>query len=256
MDSNEAYKKFVYDVFIGENAQGNPCGVVVLTHWLADAELLAITQDIDQPVTSFIVEKDGQFFLRWFSKTGEINLCGHGSLGAGAVVLSHYKLDSVVFDTKHGQLTISLMNGLYRIELPSWSGNTVTLPDCLSELNANAVETFATRDLVVVLASPNDVANFKPNIEKISMLSDYHALIVTARSSDQGYVLRYFAPSIGIDEDSATGSAQCSLAPYWFSKLGAESLYVKQLSEAGGYFEVEKCRSSSVAVLAKVKVRR
>lgn len=71
-------------MFIGESASGNPCGVVGLTSWLPDSELHQITREIGQPVTSFITKIDGQFHIRWFSLDGEINLCGHGSLGAGA----------------------------------------------------------------------------------------------------------------------------------------------------------------------------
>jgi len=78
---------------------------------------------------------------------------------------------------------------------------------------------------------------------------------VTAQSSDSGYVLRYFAPKIGISEDLATGSAQCSLAPYWFEKLGKEKLTARQLSHAGGYFEVARGSESTIVLSAHVKSR-
>ena len=87
-------------------------------------------------------------------------------------------------------------------------------------------------------------------------INDLHAVMVTAQSSDDGYVLRYFAPKIGISEDLATGSAQCSLAPYWFDKLGKDKLSVRQLSSAGGYFEVEKGANSSIVVSARVECRQ
>jgi predicted PhzF superfamily epimerase YddE/YHI9 len=48
------------------------------------------------------------------------------------------------------------------------------------------------------------------------------------------YVCRFFAPSIGIDEDPATGSIHCTLAPYWSSRLGKERLRAQQLSARGG----------------------
>jgi len=67
------------------------------------------------------------------------------------------------------------------------------------------------------------------------------AVIVTSRSSDPRYdfVLRYFAPAVGIDEDPVTGSAHCYLAPYWGEKLGKKQLTGYQASERTG---VVKCR--------------
>ncbi|MDF4603398.1 PhzF family phenazine biosynthesis protein, partial [Vibrio parahaemolyticus] len=49
-------KAQIYDVFCDELAQGNPCGVVELNHWLSDSELLQITHQVAQPVTSFVVQ--------------------------------------------------------------------------------------------------------------------------------------------------------------------------------------------------------
>jgi predicted PhzF superfamily epimerase YddE/YHI9 len=72
----------------------------------------------------------------------------------------------------------------------------------------------------------------------LEQMPNYHALILTAQSGNDGYVLRYFAPKIGIPEDLATGSAHCSLAPYWFSQLQTKQLTARQLSKSGGYFQV------------------
>jgi PhzF family phenazine biosynthesis protein len=198
---------------------------------------------------------DGNFHIRWFSLESEINLCGHGSLGAGAALLSKYGMNEVVLNSKHGDVVISEKNGSYTIVLPSWQGKVRVLPSELSGLTNIAVEVFTTRDLVIVLPSEELVANFKPDYERLKKTTDYHALIVTAQSGKSSYVLRYFAPKIGIAEDRATGSAQCSLAPYWFSKLGVNSLSVRQLSSSGGYFQVERKSDTLIEVFAQVKVR-
>ena len=240
---------------MGESAAGNPCGVVELHDWLPDVELKKIAREVGQPVTSFIAKRDGQFHIRWFSLDGEINLCGHGSLGAGAAILSRYKLDSTVFKSKHGDVAVSKENGLYTMVLPSWEGLPCDAPAEIADLAAAAVDVFATRDLVLVLASLEAVVNFKPDDGRLRALSGYHALIVTAANGKYGYVLRYFAPKIGISEDLATGSAQCSLAPYWFKKLGSNSLNVRQLSSAGGYFEVEQAAAGLIKVRAQARLR-
>ncbi len=204
--------------------------------------------------------KSGNAFdIRWFALDGEINLCGHGSLAAGTDLSERYKFEEVTLNSDYGQVVISSKDGLSRLELPSWNGKPyVQLSDApmdLLALNQTVVDAFSTRDLVLVLDSEEAVRNFTPDFELYKKIKDLHAVMVTAKSSDDSYVLRYFAPKIGISEDLATGSAQCSLAPYWFDKLGKDKLSVRQLSSSGGCFEVERKTDSSIVVSARV-VRR
>ncbi len=245
----------IYDVFIGESASGNPCAVLELNDWLPDSELSQITRDVGLPVMSFITKIEGQFHIRWFALDGEINLCGHGSLGAGAAIISKYQLDNVVFNSKYGEVVITKRNGLYTLVLPSWEGIACPVPEEISDVAAGSIDVFSTRDLVLVFPTVEMVLSFQPDDDRFRKLNEYHALIVTASDGQCGYVLRYFAPKIGISEDLATGSAQCSLAPYWFKKLGSDSLTVRQLSTSGGYFEVERNANSLITVLAQAKLR-
>lgn len=245
----------IYDVFIGESAFGNPCGVLELNSWLSDSELQQITREVGQPVTSFITRIEGQFHIRWFAFDGEINLCGHGSLGAGAAILSKYQLQNVVFNSRYGEVVISKRNNQYALVLPSWAAKPCAVPAEISDLATNAIDVFSTRDLVFVLPSVEAVMNFQPDDERLKKINEYHALIVTAANDHRGYVLRYFAPKIGLSEDLATGSAQCSLAPYWFKKLGSDALNARQLSMSGGYFEVERTTENSMTVFAQSKLR-
>ncbi len=139
--------------------------------------------------------------------------------------------------------------------MPSWQVKPHAIPLGISGFSNRPIDAFTTRDLVVVLESEDDVAHYKPNFDELIKIDEFHAVIVTAQSSDSGYVLRYFAPKIGISEDLATGSAQCSLAPYWFEKLGKEKLTARQLSRAGGYFEVDRGSESTIVLSAHVKSR-
>ncbi len=139
--------------------------------------------------------------------------------------------------------------------MPSWQAKPHAIPLDISGFSNRPIGAFTTRDLVVVLESEDDVVRYQPNFDKLIKIDEFHAVIVTAQSSDSGYVLRYFAPKIGISEDLATGSAQCSLAPYWFEKLGKEKLTARQLSRAGGYFEVARGSESTIVLSAHVKSR-
>ncbi len=195
------------------------------------------------------------YHIRWFSLSGEINLCGHGSLAAGAVMLAHYSIQEISFQSQYGQVFISRVNNSYSLTLPSWSAVFPAKHDEVTESILESIDLFSTRDLVVVLPSVESVKDFKPDYKKVARMNNHHALIVTAQDGDSGYVLRYFAPKIGIDEDIATGSAQCSLAPYWFVKLGRNRLQVNQLSHIGGYFEVERLSEHEIKLLAQVEFR-
>ena len=245
-------KPVICDVFVSNSASGNPAAVVELDAWISDNELLNITKTLKQPITAFVVNDLGTYYIRWFSLSGEINLCGHGSLAAGAVMLARYSIQEINFQSQHGEVSIAKVNDGYCIVLPSWPATFPAKYEEATESISESTDLFSTRDLVVVLSSIESVKNFKPDYEKVARMKDHHALMVTAQDGDSGYVLRYFAPKIGIDEDMATGSAQCSLAPYWFARLGRERLQVNQLSQAGGYFEVEKLSEHSIKLLAKV----
>ncbi|MFY9893688.1 MAG: PhzF family phenazine biosynthesis protein [Xanthobacteraceae bacterium] len=45
---------------------------------------------------------------------------------------------------------------------------------------------------------------------------------------------RFFAPVQGIAEDPVTGSAHCTLVPYWAKRLGKTEFEARQVSRRGG----------------------
>ncbi|MFN9859998.1 MAG: PhzF family phenazine biosynthesis protein, partial [Pseudanabaena sp.] len=70
---------------------------------------------------------------------------------------------------------------------------------------------------------------------------DGFGFIITAIADaglDYDFVSRFFAPKAGIPEDPVTGSAHCSLTPYWSKRLGKGSLKARQLSQRTGNLEV------------------
>jgi len=57
---------------------------------------------------------------------------------------------------------------------------------------------------------------------------------VTAPGDEVDFVSRFFAPEAGVDEDPVTGSAHCTLTPYWSRRLGKQRLVARQVSARGG----------------------
>jgi predicted PhzF superfamily epimerase YddE/YHI9 len=64
--------------------------------------------------------------------------------------------------------------------------------------------------------------------------ADRFAVIATAPGKDVDFVSRFFAPAQGIPEDPVTGSAHCTLIPYWSKRLGKTKLHAYQASPRGG----------------------
>ncbi len=245
----------IYDVFFGQGAQGNPSAVEMLSSWPSDTALLKRARQLAQPVTAFVCSTFGEHEVRWFSISGEINLCGHGSLAAGAALIAQTGAP-VTLTSRYGTVSISKQGELYCIELPSWPSRPLNHVYPTHLLGVKSIDVFGTRDLIVVLDSAEAVENFTPNMAQLTRIEEYHAVIVTAQLGESSYVLRYFAPKIGIDEDQATGSAHCSLAPYWAKKMATQRLTARQLSNAGGYFELDTSMPEVVMLSAYVKEHR
>ena len=67
----------------------------------------------------------------------------------------------------------------------------------------------------------------------LSQLGRY-GVIATAVGDEVDFVSRYFVPSAGIPEDPVTGSAHCTLTPYWAKHLGKTHFHAWQVSARGG----------------------
>ena len=93
-----------------------------------------------------------------------------------------------------------------------------------------------SRDYLVVVDQAEQVRALAPDIAALAKLDiGIGGTIVTAPGEgDVDYVCRFFLPSAGIDEDPATGSIHCTLAPYWAGRLGKDTLRAEQLSVRGG----------------------
>lgn len=232
---------YFFKIFTEDAQSGNPAACALFNKWPATVLLQQIACDADQVVTAFIVpaaDSPYQYQIRWFSRTQEINLCGHGTLAAAALVRQLKGEGSYSFLSEYGELTVRANAHYLHMSLPQWLYDVETaveLPTAL--LACQPVDYFQTRDLVLVLADEYAVRQYQPDSELIRRLSQ-HALIVTAFCAPDTYVLRYFAPAIGIDEDIATGSAQCSLAPYWAAKTDLTEFKVRQLSASPASYSV------------------
>ena len=121
--------------------------------------------------------------------------------------------------------------------------------ELIAALGARPVAAGQARDLLAVFDDPETVASLEPDVEALKRLETF-AVIVTAPGEDCDFVSRFFGPRVGVNEDPVTGSAHCTLAPYWAERLGRNSLHARQLSSRGGELWCE-VRGDRVVVIGQ-----
>lgn len=225
------------DAFSGELFRGNPAAVCPLEQWLPDETMQAIAAENNLAETAFYCPNGGGYHLRWFTPGVEVDLCGHATVASAHVIYSirgESSAPSIVFHTRSGELRVSREGDLYALDFPSRPPVECTVDPLLNEgLGAAPKLTLAARDYLCVYDTEEEIRALRPNMEKLAA-TDRFAIIVTAPGREADFVSRFFAPAKGVPEDPVTGSAHCTLIPYWSQRLGKPELYARQLSRRGG----------------------
>lgn len=224
------------DAFTREAFAGNPAAVCPLEEWLDDETLAAIAAENNLSETAFFVRRGGRYDLRWFTPETEVDLCGHATLASARVILDYLEpgRSEVHFDTKSGELAVRREGEMLALDFPSRPPSRCEPHDNLiPALGAHPEAVLASRDYLVVYRNEGDVKKLRPDMALLATV-DKFAVIVTAPGRDADFVSRFFAPGAGIDEDPVTGSAHCTLVPYWSRRLAKKSLFARQVSVRGG----------------------
>jgi len=229
------------DAFTGELFAGNPAGVCILSAFLADSIMQIIAAENRHSETAFVVPRaDGDFDLRWFTPVIEDNLCGHATLASAYVLaLRKHNVWPVRFHTRSGMLTVAQgkEQDSFEMDFPAQPPQPCETPvGLLSALGLKAALVMKARDYLVVVDQAEQVRALSPDIAALAKLDAGNGTIITAPGGgDVDYVCRMFLPSAGIDEDPATGSIHCTLAPFWAGRLAKSTFRAQQLSTRGGY---------------------
>lgn len=224
------------DAFTGKCFGGNPAAVCPLPEWLDDTLLQSIAAENNLSETAFFVPKDGDFELRWFTPTVEVDLCGHATLAAAFVLFNFldYRLPEIVFHSRSGRLLVSQSDDLIYLNFPATPAAPVRLPpELVKGLGKSPREVFKSRDYLAVFETEGDILELRPDFQALSQL-DSLGVIVTATGEPADFVSRFFAPRAGVPEDPVTGSAHTTLVPYWAARLGKKKLHARQVSSRGG----------------------
>jgi len=230
---------FQIDAFTNQLFGGNPAAVCPLQEWLPDAVLQKIALENNLSETAFFTPIDKQnFTLRWFTPEIEMDLCGHATLATGYVLFEclGYPYDVIYFHTNSGLLTVSRAGDLYELDLPSRPPKKAKLPKTIiNGLNIQPKEVWKSRDYLLLYENESDIANLQPDIKILNQINiDPGGIVATAKGDTADFVSRFFTPQASIFEDPVTGSAHCTLVPFWAERLNKTDLHALQISPRGG----------------------
>ncbi|MGB1240990.1 MAG: PhzF family phenazine biosynthesis protein [Chitinophagales bacterium] len=234
------------NAFTNKMFGGNPACVVPLKNWLPDELLLKIAKENAVAETAYFIDKGEKIHLRWFTPEIEMDLCGHATLATAHCLKSilNYPKNKIIFETLSGDLTVLVEGDFYHLDFPSRMPVIAELPKIIADsLSIQPKEVFKSRDYLLVYDTEEEIKNITVNRSLFNQINlDPGGVIVTAKGEKSDFVSRFFTPQASILEDPVTGSAHCSLTPFWTARLGKKELTAIQISERVG---ILYCQDSS-----------
>lgn len=227
---------FQVDAFTDRLFAGNPAAVCLLPRWPDASVLQAIASENNLSETAFLVGAGRDYELRWFTPVSEVDLCGHATLASAFVLFERFGVDeAVAFETRKGRLTVARdEKGLLRMDFPALPAQPCEPPErMLAALGGSPIEVLLADDYLIRYSTEDEVRALEPDYSALIGLGA-RGFIVTAPGDDVDFISRFFAPELGIPEDPVTGSAHCTLTPYWAARLDKSRLHARQVSRRGG----------------------
>jgi len=238
---------YIVDAFTDELFKGNQAGICLLDEWLDKDLMQRIAAENRLAETAFIVPRGTHYDLRWFTPEMEFDLCGHATLASAFMIANFVDAgaDVMRFETMSGTLTVTKKGELYELDFPSRAPKSIAITSLMEQaIGTPVLEAHQSRDLMLLVESEEIVRNLSPKMDLVAQIPEASVgLIVTAKGSSCDFVSRYFSPitDVGTPEDPVTGSAHCTLIPFWRERLGKREMLARQLSKRGGALFCEDC---------------
>ncbi len=233
------------NAFTDTRFTGNPAAVCILEapadeHWMQ-----AVAREMNLSETDFLYPRAGDYHLRWFTPTMEVDLCGHATLASAHVLWEDGHLaahEPACFHTKSGVLTAERQEAWILMDFPAEPEQPVTEPPNLARaLGVTPLYVGKNRwDYLVEVDSEATVRALKPDVTLLATIP-MRGVMVTSRAGSREYdfVSQFFGPGAGINEDPVTGSAHCCLGPFWNVRLKKDAMLARQVSARGGVVRVQ-----------------
>jgi PhzF family phenazine biosynthesis protein len=235
---------FQIDAFSERPFGGNPAAVCLLDGARDERWMQSVAAEMNLSETAFVHPDGDGFSLRWFTPSVEVELCGHATLASAHALWEEgviERREPARFHTKSGLLAATFRDGLIEMDFPARPESATDAPEGLARaLGVVARHVGRSRfDYLVEVESEAAVRAAEPDFRALRALP-VRGVILTAPSATAGidFVSRFFAPGSGVDEDPVTGSAHCTLAPFWSARLHRTELVGYQASRRGGTVRV------------------
>lgn len=245
-------KQYIVDAFTDKIFSGNPAAACVLDSFPSEEIMQNIAAENNLSETAFVVKENDRYHIRWFTPKIEINFCGHATLAAAYVLLIFYAQDTnaLNFYGQIGEFTVHKSDELIRMEFPAYRLEHIEITDMMIEaLGTIPLVAYKDRDILFILRDEDEVRDLQPDMELISKI-DGACVAVTAKGREYDCVSRVFAPKYGMNEDPATGSTHCMIAPYWSRRLNKPGITAFQASARTGILYCE-CAEDMVIISGK-----
>ncbi len=246
-------KVWVVDAFANEPFKGNPAGVVFYEQFPDDSVMQDIATKLAFSNSAFVKRVgDREFDIRWFTPHSEASICGHATIATTHILFEEKIIEEgadIKFNSKIGALFTNKLSNWYSLNFPAYRDVEARIFSKDVQLVVDVRPKFfgASNDrLFMEFSSEKELYDLKPDLEALKKIK-CRALIATAKGEDEyDFLSRYFAPSVGINEDPVCASAHCILIPYWSNKLGKKKMTAYQASKRGGAL---KCQDLNNRVL-------
>jgi len=252
-------RQWTIDAFTNRPFGGNPaCVVEPLSDWPSETWMQKLAGENNAGATAFLRAGDTprRYAIRWFTPSVEVPLCGHATLAAAHVLFDEMGLSvgTIDFDTRSGLISVRQTEDGLQMNLPAQAASRIPTPPGLADaLGVSPAEVWAGPYLVALLDSADAVLAVQPRsavLRTISMEQGGQGNVGVAApaggTAPYDVIDRFFAPGYGIEEDFATGSFHCILAPIFADKLKAERLRFHQASRGRGADMVARVDGSRV----------
>ena len=175
------------DAFTSHPFRGNPAAVCVMDAPRPEAWMQAVAAEMNLSETAFLTPEAGDYRLRWFTPTVEVDLCGHATLASAHVLWTEGHLpteNQARFHTRSGLLTAERRDGWIELDFPATPAAAVAEAELVAALaDALGVTPLwvgrSQFDLLVEVATTEQVQTIAPDFARLALL-DARGIIVTS----------------------------------------------------------------------------
>jgi len=221
---------------------GNKAGVVLEADGLTSKDMLRIANNVGYSETAFVMNsKIANFKVRFFTPLSEVDLCGHATIAVFNLLQQKEIINLGIYtqETKAGVLRLDIREDAVYMEQKS--------PRYYEELTIEDIKNCFNNEIITVIGQPiqilstgvkeiflpvntlNDLNNLDPNLKMIKEISKKYDVIGIHAFTTDGDVDAYsrnFAPIVGIDEESATGTSNGALSCYLYKYVNKKNKYI------------------------------